>query len=242
MKKESRREFIRKTMGVAGIVTLAPILSRSDNPPQLTSVNFQLPPLPYPFDALEPYIDAETMQIHHNFHHGAYVANLNKALVESHVDRLPSLEEFFTYISVASPAIRNNAGGHWNHMMFWDIMKPGGKKMPEGELLEAIKSRFNSFDEFKRKFAEIALLRFGSGWAWLIIDETRRLNLISTPNQDNPLMDISERKGYPILCLDLWEHAYYLKYRYKRYEYIDAWWNVVNWDEVMKRYHQGMKK
>jgi Fe-Mn family superoxide dismutase len=204
--------------------------------------NFQLPPLPYAYDALEPWIDKETMRIHHNFHHNAYVSNLNVGFMESHIDQPLKLEDLFTYISAASPKIRNNAGGHWNHVMFWDIMKPGGKKEPEGALLDAIKSQFNSFDEFKRKFAEIALGRFGSGWAWLVLNDKKRLNLFSLPNQDNPLMDVADQKGIPVLCLDVWEHAYYLKYQYKRYEYVDAWWNVVNWDEVMKRYDEAMKR
>lgn len=241
MNPSSRREFLRKSAMLAAAAGLYPLASKAGKiliPPQN---NFQLPPLPYAFDALEPWIDKETMRIHHDFHHNAYVANLNVAFVESHIDVPLKLEDLFKYISAASPKIRNNAGGHWNHVMFWDIMKPGGKKEPEGALLDAIKAQFNSFEEFKRKFAEIALGRFGSGWAWLVVNDRKRLNLFSLPNQDNPLMDVADQKGTPILCLDVWEHAYYLKYQYKRYEYVDAWWNVVNWDEVMKRYNEAMK-
>jgi Fe-Mn family superoxide dismutase len=241
MNNSSRREFLRKSAMLAAAAGLYPLASKAENLILAPQNNFQLPPLPYAYDALEPWIDKETMRIHHDFHHNAYVANLNIGFTESYIDVPLKLEDLFKYISAVSPKIRNNAGGHWNHTMFWDIMKPGGKKEPEGALLEAINSQFNSFAEFKRRFAEIALGRFGSGWAWLVVTENKRLNLFSLPNQDNPLMDVAEQKGTPVLCLDVWEHAYYLKYQYKRYEYIDAWWNVVNWDEVSKRYHEAMK-
>jgi Fe-Mn family superoxide dismutase len=240
MNTSSRREFLRKSALMAAAAALYPVVSKAGRF-YVPQNNFQLPILPYAYDALEPWIDKETMRIHHNFHHNAYVSNLNVGFSESYIDHPLKLEDLFKYISAVSPKIRNNAGGHWNHVMFWDIMRPGGKKEPEGALLDAIKAQFNSFEEFKRKFAEIALGRFGSGWAWLVVNDRKQLNLFSLANQDNPLMDVAEQKGAPILCLDVWEHAYYLKYQYKRYEYVDAWWNVVNWDEVMKRYNEAIK-
>ncbi len=192
--------------------------------------NFELPKLPYEYDALEPYIDKMTMEIHHTKHHNAYVTNLNKA-VEGTDMAGKSLEELMANISKYPMAVRNNGGGHWNHSMFWTIMKKGGGGEPTGALAEAIKSTFGSFADFKTQFNNAGATRFGSGWAWLVVSNGK-LVVSSTPNQDNPLMDIAEVKGTPILGLDVWEHAYYLKYQNRRPEYMDNWWNVINWDKV----------
>jgi len=194
---------------------------------------YELPPLPYKFDALEPHIDARTMEIHHGKHHAAYVANLNKAVEGTELEKL-SLEELFNNISKYPAAVRNNGGGHFNHSLFWSIMGPGKGGRPTGILLSAIESEFGSFDAFKEKFAAAAATRFGSGWAWLTVS-AGKLSVSSTANQDNPLMDIAEVKGTPILALDVWEHAYYLNYQNRRPDYISAFWNVINWDEVAKR-------
>jgi Fe-Mn family superoxide dismutase len=195
---------------------------------------FELPSLPYAYDALEPYIDKMTMEIHYTKHHNAYVTNLNKAL-EGTDGEGQSLEALMSTISKYPVAVRNNGGGHYNHSLFWTIMKKNGGGIPSGKLGDAINSAFGSFEEFKNKFTNAAATRFGSGWAWLI-SSNGKLVVTSTPNQDNPLMDIAEVKGSPILGLDVWEHAYYLKYQNRRPEYIDNWWNVVNWDEVAKRF------
>ena len=195
---------------------------------------YELPPLPYPKDALEPYIDAQTMEIHHGKHHAAYVTNLNKA-VEGTEWASRSLEEILAGVSKLPAAVRNNGGGHWNHSAFWKWMKPGGGGSPSGELASAIARDFGSFDKFKETFSGAGVTRFGSGWAWLI-NQHGKLVVASTPNQDNPLMDLAETKGTPILGMDVWEHAYYLKYQNRRADYIAAFWNVVNWDEVAKRF------
>ena len=192
---------------------------------------FKLPPLPYAFDALEPYIDAKTMEIHHDKHHGTYVNNLNKAL-EGHADlQKLSIEELLRGIErvpeTIRTAVRNNGGGHANHSMFWMIMKKGGGGEPKGEIAEAIKSAFGSFADFKTKFNDAATKRFGSGWAWLLVSGGK-LAIESTANQDSPLMEGKK----PVMGLDVWEHAYYLKYQNRRPEYIEAWWNVVNWDQI----------
>jgi|SRR5579875_214100 len=200
----------------------------------------KLPPLPYSFDALEPYIDAKTMEIHHDKHHGGYVNNLNKAL-EGHADlqRL-SVEDLLRQINKVPEAIRtavrNNGGGHANHSLFWPLMKKGGGGEPRGEIAEAIKSAFGSFADFKAKFNDAATKRFGSGWAWLVLD-SGKLAVESTANQDSPLMDGKK----PVMGLDVWEHAYYLKYQNRRPEYIEAWWNVVNWDQVNQNYTHAKK-
>ena len=196
---------------------------------------FTLPPLPYAFNALEPHIDAKTMEIHHGKHHNAYVTNLNAALAGKPEENL-SLEEINKTISKFSIAIRNNGGGHWNHSFFWTILGLNAGGAPTGKLADAINASFGSFDEFKTKFAAAATTRFGSGWAWLIKDVSGKLAITSTPNQDNPLMDIAEVKGTPILGLDVWEHAYYLHYQNRRPDYIGAFWNIVNWSEVSKRF------
>lgn len=196
---------------------------------------FTLPSLPYAFNALEPHIDARTMEIHHGKHHNAYVTNLNKALegldAENH-----SIEDICKNVSKYPAAVRNNGGGHYNHSLFWTLMSPDGGGEPTGALADAVKSTFGSFDEFKTKFNAAAIGRFGSGWAWLILDPSKKLQIISTPNQDNPLMDVAEVKGLPLLGLDVWEHAYYLNYQNRRPDYCAAWWNVVNWEAVADRF------
>jgi len=197
---------------------------------------FELPKLPYSYDALEPVIDKMTMEIHHTKHHQAYVTNLNKAVEGTEMEG-KSLEALMSSISKYPVAVRNNGGGHFNHTLFWNIMKQGGGN-PSGALLEAINSTFNSVDEMKEKFNNAAMTRFGSGWAWLVV-AGGKLVISSTPNQDNPLMDVADVKGTPILGLDVWEHAYYLKYQNRRNEYVGNWWNVVNWDEVAKRFSEA---
>ncbi|MCG3166153.1 MAG: Superoxide dismutase [Mn] [Bacteroidia bacterium] len=191
---------------------------------------FELPKLPYEFTALEPHIDARTMEIHHGKHHNAYVTNLNKA-IEGTPLASQSLEEILKNVSKGSAAVRNNGGGHWNHSLFWKVMKPGGGGLPTGDLAAAINRDFGSFDTFKEQFNNAGATRFGSGWAWLVVHDGK-LVVTSSPNQDNPLMDIAEVKGTPILGLDVWEHAYYLNYQNRRPDYISAFWNVINWDEV----------
>ncbi|MEK6476729.1 superoxide dismutase [Catalinimonas sp. 4WD22] len=196
---------------------------------------FKLPDLPYSFDALEPHIDAKTMEIHHDKHHGGYVTKLNGA-IEGTPQADMSLEDLMKSVGSLSTAVRNNGGGHYNHSLFWTILSPDGGGKPSGELAEAIDKAYGSFDSFKEEFNNAAATRFGSGWAWLVVDSSGALKITSTPNQDNPAMEIAEVKGTPILGLDVWEHAYYLNYQNKRPEYIAAFWNVVNWDEVSKRF------
>src|SRR5215217_7201170 len=194
---------------------------------------FTLPSLPYAFDALEPHIDAQTMQIHHGKHHQAYVDNLNKAIAGTEHEN-KSLEELVASAGSISPAVRNNGGGHWNHSFFWQILGKGSGSGPTGTLLEAINSTFGSLDALKEKVNAAGATRFGSGWAWLI-SKDGKLEVTSTPNQDNPLMDVAEIKGTPILGVDVWEHAYYLKYQNRRADYLNAFWNVINWDKVSER-------
>jgi len=195
---------------------------------------FTLPALPYAFNALEPHIDARTMEIHHGKHHNAYVTNLNNAIAGKPEENL-SIEEICKNISKYAPAVRNNGGGHFNHSLFWTVLGPSKDAAPTGTVAEAINGAFGSFEEFKTKFAAAGVGRFGSGWAWLIVDDGGKIQISSTPNQDNPLMDVAEVKGTPILGLDVWEHAYYLNYQNRRPDYITAFWNVINWDEVAKR-------
>ncbi|MCX6148947.1 MAG: superoxide dismutase [Ignavibacteriales bacterium] len=201
---------------------------------------FELPKLSYEYNALEPYIDKTTMEIHHDKHHAAYVANLNKAVEGSEMEKL-SLEELIKSVSKFPVAVRNNGGGHFNHTMFWELLKQNNGGKPSGILGDKINSDFGSFDDFKKKFSDAAIGRFGSGWAWLILKSDGKLEITSTPNQDNPLMDVVEVKGIPILTLDVWEHAYYLKYQNRRPEYVTNFWNVVNWDEVSKRLQTASK-
>jgi superoxide dismutase, Fe-Mn family len=194
---------------------------------------FKLPDLPYAFNALEPHIDARTMEIHHDRHHKAYTDNLNKAIEGTPNEHL-SIEDLMKNISTLPVAVRNNGGGYYNHNLFWEVMSPNGGGEPTGKLADAINGAFGSFATFKEQFANAGATRFGSGWAWLY-DQNGTLKIGSTPNQDNPLMDVSDIKGKPILGLDVWEHAYYLNYQNKRPDYIAAWWNVVNWEDVARR-------
>ncbi len=198
---------------------------------------FQLPNLPYDFAALEPHIDTRTMEIHHGKHHAAYVTNLNNAIAGTDAENL-SIEEICRNISKYPAAVRNNGGGHYNHSLFWSIMSPNGGGVPAGSLAAAIDTQFGSFEAFKTQFAQAGATRFGSGWAWLCVKEDKTLCVCSTPNQDNPLMDIAECKGTPILGMDVWEHAYYLHYQNRRPDYINAFFNVINWDEVSSRYQK----
>jgi len=198
-------------------------------------MSFTLPTLNYNLDALEPHIDARTMEIHHGKHHQAYVTNLNNAIAGTDAENA-SIEDICKNISKYPMAVRNNGGGHYNHSMFWTIISPNGGGQPKGTLAEAINKTFGNFEDFKTKFNAAATTRFGSGWAWLIKNANGDLEICSTPNQDNPLMDITEVKGFPIIGLDVWEHAYYLHYQNRRPDYINAWWNVVNWDEAEKRF------
>lgn len=196
---------------------------------------FELPKLDYGYDALESHIDARTMEIHHSKHHNAYVSKLNGA-VEGTDAANHSIEDICKNISKHSGAVRNNGGGHYNHSLFWKVMSPNGGGAPSGALADAINSAFGSFDAFKEQFANAAATRFGSGWAWLIKDASGKLQVTSTPNQDNPLMDVAEVQGTPLLGIDVWEHAYYLNYQNRRPDYVAAFWNVVNWDEVASRF------
>jgi Fe-Mn family superoxide dismutase len=198
---------------------------------------FTLPALPYAYDALEPHIDTLTMQIHHDKHHQAYVDNLNKAIAGTPNEN-KSLDELVKAAGSISPAVRNNGGGHWNHSFFWESLSKNGGGAPSGKLADAINSAFGSFDEFKTKFNAAGATRFGSGWAWLIVKDGK-LEISSTPNQDNPLMDVAEAKGTPILGVDVWEHAYYLKYQNKRPDYLAAIWNVINWKKVGERFEKA---
>jgi Fe-Mn family superoxide dismutase len=198
---------------------------------------FTLPALPYGYDALEPHIDQLTMQIHHDKHHQAYVDNLNKAIAGTENEN-KSLEDLIKNAGQLSPAIRNNGGGHWNHSFFWEILSPDGGGKPEGKLASAIDEAFGSFDAMKEKFNAAGIGRFGSGWAWLIANDGK-LSITSTPNQDNPLMDVAEAKGTPILGADVWEHAYYLKYQNKRGDYLKAFWEVVNWKKIAELFEKA---
>lgn len=197
---------------------------------------YQLPSLPYAYEALEPYIDMRTMEIHHTKHHQTYIDNLNKALENHEKKHLPLLE-LFQQVSTLPVAVRNNGGGHYNHTMFWTVLRPGKENnRPEGEIAEAIHQHFGSYEKFAELFTQAALGRFGSGWAWLAVDENGKLFVSSTPNQDNPLMDVAEQRGYPVLGIDVWEHAYYLKYQNRRAAYVQNFFHIINWDEVNRRY------
>jgi len=207
-------------------------------------MEFVLPNLPYAYDALEPYIDAQTMEIHHQKHHGAYLANL-KAALEKYPDwAAKPLEEILANLSRLPEdirtAVRNNGGGHWNHSFFWPLLTPKSSGRPVGQLAQALQTTFGSFEAFQEKFTAAAMGRFGSGWAWLVW-QNGQLVIGSTPNQDNPLMDISEFRGKPILGLDVWEHAYYLRYQNRRADYIKAWWNVVNWEKAEAHFLAAQK-
>lgn len=232
----TRREAIKTTALLTTAAAVLPsALAQAENS---AAAPFTLPPLPYAVDALEPHIDARTMEIHHDRHHKAYVDNLNKALGTSQSGEAPTLEALLQKLSwTPNPAIRNNGGGHYNHSLFWQMMKKNGGGEPKAELAKAIDASFGSFTAFKESFGKAATTRFGSGWAWLVFNKGK-LDIVSTANQDNPIMGqaVAGCEGTPLLGLDVWEHAYYLKYQNKRADYITAWWNVVNWDFVTEHY------
>jgi len=235
---QNRRQFIKQT-GKAGIAMASMPIIHTFGKFQLSQeINYIQQPLPYSYNALEPFIDAMTMEIHHTKHAAGYTKNLNDACIAEKVDiKNTSITSLLESISKYSTKMRNNAGGHYNHELFWQLMKPAPTTAPTGALADAINKSFGSLDNFKTAFSDAAKTRFGSGWAWLIIKADNSLSVCSTPNQDNPLMDIAETKGTPILGLDVWEHAYYLKYQNKRPDYINAWWNLVNWKFVEDRYN-----
>lgn len=228
MKNISRRKFVKDSLQATAVVLAAPMLAEAHAAP----VQFAQVPLPYSYAALEPNIDAQTMEIHYTRHHFNYVKAVNEAIAADKIS-VESEAALFAQISKYNPKVRNNAGGVWNHNFFWQVMKPNGGGAPTGKVAEAINGAFGSFDKFKEEFTKSAMTRFGSGWAWLVKTDGQ-LKIGSTPNQDNPLMDVSDLKGTPLLALDVWEHAYYLKYQNKRAEYVANWWNTVNWDEVAK--------
>ena len=240
---QSRRQFLKET-GKAGIALATMPLISKITPTSFIAVNeYQQQPLPYAYTALEPYIDALTMEIHYTKHAATYAKNLADASVAEKVDTTNiSLTTLLKNISKYSPKMRNNAGGHYNHELFWQLMKPAPSTAPSGTLADAINKTFSSLDEFKKAFSEAAKTRFGSGWAWLVLKKDGSLAVSSTPNQDNPLMDIAEVQGTPLLGLDVWEHAYYLKYQNKRPDYINNWWSTVNWEFVQKRYAEALIK
>jgi len=244
---QNRRQFIA-TSGKAGMALAAmPLISKITPITSITSMTtltaaneYAQQPLNYSYTALEPYIDAATMEIHYTKHAATYAKNLADAALAEKLDTTQtSLKQLLNTISSYSVKMRNNAGGHFNHEMFWQIMKPAPATAPSGELAEAINKSFGSLENFKTAFGDAAKTRFGSGWAWLIVKEDSSLAVCSTPNQDNPLMNIAETKGAPILCLDVWEHAYYLKYQNKRPDYINAWWNLINWEFAQKKYAEA---
>jgi Fe-Mn family superoxide dismutase len=236
----SRRQFIKQTGKASIAMASMPIIHTFGKFQLSQEINYIQQPLPYSYNALEPFIDAMTMEIHHTKHAAGYTKNLNDACIAEKVDiKNTSITSLLESISKYSTKMRNNAGGHYNHEMFWQLMKPSPATAPTGALAEAINKNFGSLDNFKTTFSDAAKARFGSGWAWLIIKADNSLAVCSTPNQDNPFMDIAETKGTPILGLDVWEHAYYLKYQNKRPDYINAWWNLVNWAFVEKKFAEA---
>ncbi|WP_374329774.1 superoxide dismutase [Soonwooa sp.] len=204
------------------------------------SAQFKQSPLPYAYNALEAAVDAQTMEIHYSKHAAGYTANLNKAIAGTPMEK-ESLFTILSHISKESPAVRNNAGGHYNHELFWTVLTPKKDTKASAKLAKAITDNFGTIEAFKEKMAKAGADRFGSGWAWLIVTPDKKLAIISTANQDNPLMDVAEVKGTPIFAIDVWEHAYYLKYQNKRADYLTALWSVVNWDEISKRYDAAVK-
>jgi Fe-Mn family superoxide dismutase len=241
----SRRRFLSQSAkttvavtaaGIAGADLLAGCASPKGKSGSTLFVGFEQTALPYAYKDLEPVIDAMTMEIHYSKHAAAYASNLNDAAKAENVDKSKPVESLFANISKYSVKLRNNAGGHYNHELFWRCMKPNGGGQPAEPLLASIIQSFGSFEAFQTQFADAGKNRFGSGWAWLYADADKKLQISSTPNQDNPLMDVSESKGTPLLGLDVWEHAYYLNYQNKRPDYITAWWKVVNWEFVQQRF------
>jgi Superoxide dismutase len=232
----TRRHFLVSTgkAGIAAGLSFSAFSSFTASPAAQTP--FEQTPLPYAYNDLEPTIDGRTMELHYSKHAASYSKSLKEAAAAEKV-KTTKLEDLLGEVSKYSDKLRNNAGGHYNHELFWKCMRPGNEAgKPSGKMLAAIEKDFNSFEAFKNQFGEAAKNRFGSGWAWLISGKDRKLHIISTPNQDNPLMDVAETKGFPLLGLDVWEHAYYLKYQNKRPEYISAWWNLVNWDFIEQRF------
>ena len=229
-----RREFVKDSLKITAVAAVGSsfLMNTAKANAAPAPLQFSQVALPYNYNSLEPNIDAMTMEIHYTKHHAAYIKNVNDAIAAEKIG-FTSEKEFFANVSKVSMKARNNSGGSWNHNFFWQVMKPVGG-MPTGKVMEAIHGTFESFDKFKDQFSQAAMGRFGSGWAWLVND-SGKLKIGSTPNQDNPMMDVSELKGTPLLCLDVWEHAYYLKYQNKRADYVSNWWNVVNWDEVAGR-------
>ena len=241
---QNRRQFLSKT-GKASIALAAmPLFSKVNAADTILQTSeYAQQPLPYAYSALEPHIDAMTMEIHYTKHAATYAKNLADACVAEKLDMSnTSLVTLLNSISKYSPKMRNNAGGHYNHELFWQLMKPAPSTNPSGPLADAVNKTFGSFTEFQKAFGEAAKARFGSGWAWLLVKKDGSLAISSTPNQDNPLMDVAEVQGTPLLGLDVWEHAYYLKYQNKRPDYINAWWNLVNWEYVQKRFTEATSK
>ncbi len=241
MKNQDRRQFIKSSLalsvGAAVLPAIAPFRaeasSKEKSAAKAAPFQFAQVKLPHAYNALEPHIDALTMEIHYTKHHTAYIKNVNEAIAAEQLN-FKDEQDFFAHASTLSAKARNNGGGAWNHNFFWESMQGGGASAPSGKLKAAIEKTFGSFDQFKQQFAQASLGRFGSGWAWLVT-QNGTLKIISTPNQDNPFMDNAPEKGTPLLALDVWEHAYYLKYQNRRNEYIDGWWNVVDWMTVEKR-------
>ncbi|MEO5592236.1 MAG: superoxide dismutase [Chitinophagaceae bacterium] len=239
MKKLNRRKFIADSAKTGIALSAASFISNNifaSVSPFSLYTSFDQTPLPYAYNALEPVIDAMTMEIHYSKHAAAYAKNVKEAATAESVDTSKPIEDVLAKVSKYSVKMRNNAGGHYNHELFWKTFKANGEGKPSGKLLAAIEKDFNSFDAFKTQFSDAGKNRFGSGWAWLVVGADKKLVTGSTPNQDNPLMDVADIKGFPLLGLDVWEHAYYLHYQNRRPEYIENWWKVVNWDFVQKRF------
>jgi Fe-Mn family superoxide dismutase len=237
----SRRQFIIKSgkagMGLylsSGLLTACASVKKVKS--GKFAIGFQQEPLPYAYNALNEAIDPMTMEIHYTKHAAAYASNLQAAAKKENIDTSKPVEDVLRNISKYSVAVRNNGGGHYNHELFWKLMAPNGGNQPTGKLADAINSSFGSFETFKNQFSDAGKNRFGSGWAWLVVDNDKRLRIGSSPNQDNPLMDIAELKGFPLMGLDVWEHAYYLRYQNKRADYINNWWKVVNWNYIQERF------
>jgi Fe-Mn family superoxide dismutase len=240
---QNRRQFLTKSGKASIALATMPVFSKFAPSSLFVVSDFQQQPLPYAYNALEPFIDALTMEMHYTKHAAGYTKNLADACIAEKVNTTTTnLSTLLNTISNYSVKIRNNAGGHYNHELFWQLMKPAPTNNPTGPLAAAIEKSFGSFTNFKAAFGDSAKTRFGSGWAWLIIKNDGELAICSTPNQDNPLMDIAETKGFPLIGLDVWEHAYYLKYQNKRPDYINNWWNLVNWDFVQNRYALAIQK
>jgi len=243
---KSRRKFIKQSsfLALAGIgsqlLSKSAIAAIENSASGQTETIFELPDLPYAYDALEPHIDKKTMEIHHSKHHAGYVKGLNAAVKENNI--VGSLDDIIKSVGKYPVAVRNMAGGHWNHSFFWKQMGPGKGGQAGGQVLEAINGTFGDFATFQKQFNKAATSRFGSGWAWWIFNKSnKKLEIVSTANQDNPLMDISEVQGVPIMGVDVWEHAYYLKYQNKRGEYLDAWWNLLNWEQITQNLNDAQK-